>query len=87
MNKASRMLKRFLCLLVVAIVILFSPIFDRVVNFLFDKDIPLIIISPLEDKVRGIITLDILVFDTRNPIKVNIQLKKKKGRCCLSSNN
>ncbi|GFP28048.1 M23 family metallopeptidase [Candidatus Hakubella thermalkaliphila] len=78
MNKASRMLKRFLCLLVVAIVILFSPIFDRVVNFLFDKDIPLIIISPVEDKVRGIITLDILVFDTSNPIKVNIQLNKKK---------
>lgn len=83
MNKLSKMIMWFLCLLVAAIIILFSSMLDRVVNFLFDKDIPLIIISPVDDKVRGVKTIDILIFDSSDPLNINIHLNKKKMNAIL----
>ena len=78
MNKMSKMIIRFLFLLTLVMVIQFTPIFNRVVNFFFDKDAPLIIIPPVENKVRGVITIDLQVFDKSDPLNINVYLNKEK---------
>ncbi|MBT9131282.1 MAG: Murein DD-endopeptidase MepM [candidate division WS2 bacterium] len=78
MKKLPKMIIRFLLLLSLVMVIQFTPIFNRVVNFFFDKNVPLIIIPPMENKIRGVITIDLQVFDKSDPLSINVYLNKQK---------